>query len=697
MKNRVKSFFNNTIYVKNLFLFGIIPFLLELVIEMLNRGSVIGAFRFLIFSPVQFLCNMIFITISVMIGLMFKKRTFYITIISLIWLIMGLTNRILLTIRVTPFNGMDLKLIDTAKTILDQYFSPLVITGAIVVTILLISGLVFLFIKAPKIDYKINYWKNFALICIAIIVAIFGIRLANNAGFLSRKFPNLTIAYNKYGFVYCFEQGLVNKGVKKPTDYSKNKIDTIMDKLGVEGTDSESDTNKDKVTKTPNIIFLQLESFMDLNTCKNIEFNQDPTPYYNQLRKEFTSGYLNVFNVGYGTCNTEFEVMTSMNLEDFGPGEMPYKTLLKENVCESVAFDLKEYGYRTHAIHDNDATFYSRKTVFPHLGYDTFTSIEYMNVQEYTYEGWAKDKILTEEILKAIKENDAPDFIYTISVQGHGSYPTEKVLENPKIQILSGVDNEGKKNAIEYYANQINEMDEFVKELTAALKDCGEDTILVMYGDHLPGLGFSEKDLTNNSIYQTEYVIWNNFGMAKEDEDIRSYQLAPKVLKSLGMTAGVINKYHQTYKDDEEYLSGLQNLEYDILFGNQVVYGGVNPYVPTKLQMGIQEITISEIEKRKVDGKDYIYVLGENFTPSSKVQVNGKIYETEFIDTSALRIVYDDLTALDSFVVAQTDKDSGYVVGKTKECLYYGDGSEETQDQSETKDMSEQKTDDTKK
>ena len=30
-------------------------------------------------------------------------------------------------------------------------------------------------IKAPKIDYKINYWKNFALICIAIIVAIFGL------------------------------------------------------------------------------------------------------------------------------------------------------------------------------------------------------------------------------------------------------------------------------------------------------------------------------------------------------------------------------------------------------------------------------------------------------------------------------------------------------------------------------------------
>ena len=38
----------------------------------------------------------------------------------------------------------------------------------------------------------------------------------------------------------------------------------------------------------------------------------------------------------------------------------------------------------------------------------------------------------------------------TISVQGHGDYPTEKVLDDPEI-IVSGVEDEGKRNAWEYY------------------------------------------------------------------------------------------------------------------------------------------------------------------------------------------------------------------------------------------------------
>ncbi len=50
---------------------------------------------------------------------------------------------------------------------------------------------------------------------------------------------------------------------------------------------------------------------------------------------------MNVPSVGAGTANTEFEAITGMNLDFFGPGEYPYKTVLKKTSCESVAFDLK--------------------------------------------------------------------------------------------------------------------------------------------------------------------------------------------------------------------------------------------------------------------------------------------------------------------------------------------------------------------
>lgn len=671
--NKIKDILKNKIYLKNIFLFILLPVLINLTIEILSRGSVIEGIKYMFTHPVPFFCNMMFIFVSLSIGLLLKRRVFYISLVSSIWLIMGIVNRVLLETRVTPFNASDLKLIDTAATIIDQYFTTFLIVITLVALAVVILIIVLLFIKGPKIDYKINYWKNLIIIGVSILVCMISLNIAKETGFLAKKFTNLTHAYNEYGFVYCFGSGLFNTGVKKPSDYSQDKIDEILKKIEDEkGNFPFQDEETGKVTRKPNIIFLQLESFFDINKASNIEFSSDPIPNFNRLKSEFTSGYLNVFNVGYGTCNTEFEIITSMNLDDFGPGEIPYKSVLKSTVCESVAFDLKEYGYITHAIHNNDATFYSRKAVFPNIGFDTFTSIEYMNIEEYTYEGWAKDKYLTEEILKAMKMSDDPDYIYTISVQGHGSYPTSKVLENPPITILSGVEDAGRRNAIEYYANQIHEMDEFIVELINALEEFGEDTVLVMYGDHLPGLGFSENDLANGSIYQTEYVIWNNFGLEKQDEDIETFQLSPKVLKSLNMTAGVINQYHQKYRDNEEYLSGLQNLEYDILYGDQLAYGGISPYNATEIRMGVDEVSITKIEPEIIEDVTYITLIGENFTKASKVLVNGDEYETEFIDKNTLRIKYDKLSSLDSFVVAQVDKDSGYIVSQTKECLYYG-------------------------
>lgn len=670
--DKIKSFFNNKINRRNMLIFIVLPIVLNLIIEIMNHGSVIGGFKYMFTHAFQFWCNMMYILASMSFGLIVKRRRFYVSLISGFWVVMGVVNRVLLEVRVTPFNASDLRLLDAAANIIDQYFTPFLITLVLVVLGIIVLILVVLFIRGKKIEYSINYWRNLIIIGIALIVCITSTDIAVKTGFLATKFTNLTNAYNEYGFIYCFGSGLFNTGVKKPSDYSQNKIDEIMDGIHYNKAENEQlQTPKNM----PNIIFLQLESFFDINKAKNIEFSSDPIPYFNQLKKEYTSGYLNVFNVGYGTCNTEFEIITSMNLDDFGPGEIPYKSVLKNNTCESMAFDLKEYGYSTHAMHNNDATFYSRKSVFPNIGFDTFTSIEYMNVEEYTYEGWAKDKILTDEIIKTIKSTEEKDYIYTISVQGHGSYPTSKVLDNPVIKVLSGIEDEGRKNAIEYYANQIHEMDEFVRELTTALNELGEDTILVMYGDHLPGLGFSEKDLINGSLYQTEYIVWDNFGMPKEDEDIETFQLSPKVMASLGMNAGVINRYHQQNRHDdakEDYLSGLQNLEYDILYGDQLAYGGVSPYNPAELKMGVEDIVINKIEPVLDSKENYVEVIGENFTKSSKVYVNGDKYDTEFIDTTKLRIKYKDLSSLDSFVVSQVDKDNGVVVGSTKECLYYG-------------------------
>lgn len=49
-----------------------------------------------------------------------------------------------------------------------------------------------------------------------------------------------------------------------------------------------------------------------------------------------------------------------------------------DRTVESVAYDLKENGYATHAIHNHRAAFYNRNSVYANLGFDDFTAIEYM-------------------------------------------------------------------------------------------------------------------------------------------------------------------------------------------------------------------------------------------------------------------------------------------------------------------------------
>lgn len=662
MSETIKDILKKKETKQSVYLYIGVSICLNLLIETLCRKSVFASFKYMFTKPLVFTINTLILLMTLSFTMLLKKRYFFMSIVSILWILLALTDCIVRMNRTTPFTAVDLHMIDDALDIIDKYINFFTIMLAIVLAVVILIGLVIWFLKAPKLSYSIRYLYNLVILGIITFITILSINIGIETKLLSTKFPNLTIAFDEYGFPYCFGTSLFSMGVKKPSNYSKEKMDDIRKNLEESSDQKESP----KVEKTPNIIFLQLESFFDINKVKGLKLSQDPIPNFNRLKAEYPSGFLNVHNVGYGTANTEFEIITGMNLDDFGPGEFPFKTILSETTCESVAYNLKRYGYATHAMHNNTGTFYSRNEIFSHLGFETYTSLEYMHATEFTSIGWAKDKVLTDEIIKVLNSTKEQDYLYVISVQGHGSYPADEPMENPKIKV-EDMQGEGQRShAVEYYVNQISEMDDFLFELIQALEQVDEETILVMYGDHLPSLGFSGKDLENASEYQTEYIIWNNMDIAMEDEDIETFQLSSKILEYLHMDEGIINRYHQTQKDSEEYLNGLQYLEYDILYGNKDIYQGENPYVPTEMQMGTYPISISMVEKGE---EEEILIRGENFTEYSKVFVNGELYETEYVDDHTLKIQYADISPLDDFVVSQMWK--SIVVSSSEHCLYY--------------------------
>lgn len=649
LKTFYRKYFRH--YIVTLFLLAIA---VNFVIELMARHSLILTLEFLFGHPVVYFCNVFIIFAVLSLAMFFRRRTFVTCMLTILWLALGVINGIILLNRMTPFTVKDLSNLGDGLSIINNYFSLKTIIIAVVVAAAVVIGIILLFRKLPKLTERVRFRRAIAVVLILWIGTFSLICSAMKVGTLDTFFGNLAYAYRDNGVPYSFLVTWVRTGIVKPSDYSQEKVENVFSK-GELGKDKIYTPGKDdntNVTKKPNIIYLQLESFIDPTEVKSVKYSKDPVPNYRKLMEAYSSGYLTVPAVGAGTANVEFEVMTGMSVKFFGPGEYPYKSILKKTTCEAAPYDMKTLGYSAHAIHNHRGAFYYRNKVFANMGFDTFTCLEYMNNVIKTPKNWAKDGILTEQILDALNSTEEQDYIYTISVQGHGKYPGEQVLENPAIEVTKA-ESEEQKWQYEYYANQVYEMDLFIKELTDVLSDYDEDVVLVMYGDHLPALDMTEDDMKNGSLYQTEYIIWNNFGMEKEDMNIATYQLNAEVLKRLGMDSGMMTKYHQNYSGSANYLENLELLSYDMLYGERYIYGSKNPFVKTDLQMGVKPIKIKEVVQI---GDDY-YIKGENFTEYSKISLDGEALKTVYLGPTILALNEKvDPEDVDRMKVSQIEK-----------------------------------------
>ena len=636
---------------------------LYFIIEWISRHSFRESWAYMTGSPLVFLYNAALIFTTTLVVFLVRRRFFMRCLLAIFWLTLGIINGVILAQRVTPFTGPDLHLISDAFKIAEKYLGVLGLVLAGIFAVCIVVGVIVLFIRAPKYQGKMSYKINIPLVILGVALFAGGTQLALEKRVLSNYFGNIAFAYEDYGYPYCLATTIFNTGISCPQDYSAGEMQRIEDsETGLEETDPDS---------RPNILFLQLETFIDPTEVTFLEFSEDPIPNFRKLMQEYSSGYFRVPSVGAGTANTEFECITGMSLRYFGPGEYPYKSILKERTCESAPYVLKELGYTTHAIHNNEANFYGRRTIFPNLGFDTFTSEEYMEREDEKNEiGWVEDRILTDSILDCMESTDGSDYIYTISVQGHGAYPEEEVLEDPVIEV-SGADTEAENNQWEYYVNQLYEMDQFVGELIQAREDTGDEVVLVMYGDHLPTMGLKAEDMKNRYLFQTKYVIWDNIGLEKEDENLASYQIAAEVLDRLDIHEGNVFRYHQARKNTKNYQLDLQTLQYDILYGEQYVYDGENPYEKTDMRMGIYDTELDYIEKAEEMEQTY-YVVGKYFTPSSEVQVNGEWQETTFVNSTTLLLSGVDLSDMDTVsVVQRSNSSTRKALSKTQDRAYY--------------------------
>lgn len=637
--------------------------IINFVIEAISRHSILEAWEYMTGSPYVFLYNafMIFVTFSIVY--LFKRRVFARIIISAVWLVLGIANGYILLKRVTPFNAQDLKIAQDGIALINNYCNGFELVILVIGVAALIVWCVSMWRRGGQYSGKVHHIR--ALIGIVICCVLYGFvaEQAVDKRVVSTYFGNIAFAYEDYGLPYCFMASLFNTGINEPNDYNEETIAEISGNGEI--TRNETGLAEDE---RPNIIVVQLESYFDVAEAEFFTTSEDPCPNLHAMYDQYSTGYFKVPSVGAGTANTEFEVLTGMNLRYFGPGEYPYKTMLKTTPCESAASALSALGYGTHALHNNTGNFYSRANVFNNIGFDTYTSKEFMNVLQTTENGWAKDDILIQHILESMDTTDQQDFVFTVSVQGHGDYPEEQVIENPKIKV-EGIEDEAKKNKWEYYVNQVYEMDEFAGNLVKAIEERGEPTVVVFYGDHLPTMGLEAEDLKSRYLYNTNYVIWDNIGLKEEDKNIPSYQLMAEVFERLDIHSGTVFNYHQERRKSKNYLSDLELLQYDILYGNQYVYDGDLPITEGHMVMGVRDVTLSNLVEHLEKGYS---LYGENFTKYSKVYVNGEKQKSTFLNNTRIDLSETELSDGDVLQIGQVG--SSETIFRMSDKYIYQDG-----------------------
>ena len=625
--------------------------------EFLLRGSFEDVITLIKEKPGVVLANYLLILMLTSIFFLVKRKYMVYFISFMVILGVAITTFFLMKVRGIPLTFSDLYSIGEAMEIADKYINKTMIIIAVICLAFLIAVAVFLY----KLDCDTKRFKliNFVLIFIVSIGFFSTVRSQQSKNIMQFKRWDIPASYKCNGLTYSTVESCVKYIRKKPNDYSQAKIQEIKDKVDK----AEASDNRTLNNKKPNILFVQLEAFMDPTEVKGIKYSEDPIPNFRKLTQTFTHGMASAPTTGGGTVRTEFEVMTGNNIDYLTPGEIPYNTILKSKYYNSVATTLKSEGYKAHAVHNFQGNFYGRNNAYAKLGFDDFTSKEYMSNYELNEREWVKDVILTKYIEKALDSTKDSDLVYTVSVQGHSSYPTD--AENYDFPIkVSGTLDQKVLNQMYYYVNQIKGTDDFIGELVDMVNKRDEDTIILFYSDHMPKLKIFEDDDFYLDKYKAPFAFYANFDIEKYDiDEIESYELSSLMFKEAGLKYGPMERFNTYMKDDPEFSKMQDLIEYDVLFGKSYYINDDEKAKKNTLKMGVEDIVLNNIETK---GNKMI-IHGANFTTNSRVYLNDKQVDKKFIDENTLEV--DKIDNLDTISIKQIGRNS-VVLSSTQDFKY---------------------------
>lgn len=312
--------------------------------------------------------------------------------------------------------------------------------------------------------------------------------------------------------------------------------------------------------KKYNLILIQVESLESGVIFANHRGKQI-MPFLFSLK---TNGWFCKYVVAYhgigATTDADFSIINSIEASD----KVPLFNLKTYNFPQSVAHILNSNNFLTVAFHNNDGSYFDRKTTLRKMGFQKFYDLNEMGLKR---KWWgAPDKEMFEFIKSKIMNEKKPFFYYVITMSSHG--PFDHVLKEYGYTNKNIIDILSKNDSLGFYWNAMSYVDEALSNFVDFVLKNFEDTHIIIIGDHTPNLSNSSIVLVNNERIEIVPFFFipakNSTYMGNEEIKYFMSQLdvLPTIIDVVG-ASGVLRTYGDSIFSIEKDYIPYRNLRLD--------------------------------------------------------------------------------------------------------------------------------------
>lgn len=322
--------------------------------------------------------------------------------------------------------------------------------------------------------------------------------------------------------------------------YNKEQLNKLLDSMNspipLPSEEPEPIPTEEPEPVVPNVILMMSESFCDPQIIlPGVEFDADPTPYFHALAQEWPTGKFYSNTYAGGTGNVEMEVFTGIPTAFLKEGE-DLTNLRGEGVYDrlpSIVKSFKSAGYSTRFVHNYTSRLYNRTENFPAIGFDELT-FEDDFPEDAKWDGpYLEDMELVYEMIRTFeeKEEGQPMLLYGLTMENHQPYYDGKFPNSSELNPRSDKLNESELKTVEALVYGVQAADKALGALVEYFETVEEPTIIVFWGDHLPGLYVDDTNTiysklgyvptadtlawdaeTMKQMHTTSFLVWNNYG-----------------------------------------------------------------------------------------------------------------------------------------------------------------------------------------